>query len=341
MKFIDVAKIYVKAGKGGNGAISFHREKFVPKGGPDGGNGGKGGDVIFRANPHLVTLLDFKYKTHYKAENGKPGGKNNCTGQSGKDLIIEVPCGTMVKDLQTGEIIADLVSPGQEAIVARGGRGGRGNREFATPTNQTPRFAEHGEPGEEKELFLELKVIADVGIVGFPNVGKSTLISVISAAKPKIADYPFTTLTPNLGVVKIEEGKNFVVADIPGLIEGASEGKGLGFQFLRHIERTKVLLFLLDSTSENPKQDYKILKTELKKYRKDLLQKERLIAFSKIDLLDDVQLGKLKKINFGKNEPKPLFISSVTKVGLKELIFELWKKVGHIRQLELEISKEL
>ncbi|MFN3270140.1 MAG: Obg family GTPase CgtA, partial [Candidatus Kapaibacteriota bacterium] len=233
MKFIDIAKIHVKAGNGGNGIVSFHREKFIPKGGPDGGNGGRGGHIILRANPNMTTLLDFKYKSHFKAENGKPGSSNNKTGKSGEDLIIEVPCGTVVKNAESGEIIADLTEAGQECIVAKGGRGGRGNAEFATPTNQTPRFAEKGQPGEELDLILELKVIADVGIVGFPNVGKSTLISVISDAKPKIADYPFTTLTPNLGVVKIDIGKNYVVADIPGLIEGASEGKGLGLEFLR------------------------------------------------------------------------------------------------------------
>lgn len=294
MKFIDLARIKVKAGNGGNGAISFHREKFVPKGGPDGGNGGSGGNIILKADPHLTTLLDFKYKNFFKAENGKPGSSNNRTGRDGEDLIIPVPCGTIVKNAETGEVIVDLVEPNQQFIVARGGKGGRGNAEFATPTNQTPRFAEKGEKGEELELLLELKVLADVGIIGFPNVGKSTLISVISAAKPKIADYPFTTLTPNLGVVQIGIGKNFTVADIPGLIEGASEGKGLGIDFLRHIERTKILLFLIDSNSENPKKDLKVLLTELKKYNNEILQKEKLVAFSKIDTIDQKRPERLR-----------------------------------------------
>jgi len=336
MKFIDLARIKVKAGNGGNGAISFHREKFVPKGGPDGGNGGRGGNIILKADPHLTTLLDFKYKNFFNAENGKPGSSNNKTGRDGEDLIIPVPCGTVVKNAETGEVIVDLVEPNQQFIVARGGKGGRGNAEFATPTNQTPRFAEKGEKGEELELLLELKVLADVGIVGLPNVGKSTLISVVSAAKPKIADYPFTTLTPNLGVVQIGTGKNFTIADIPGLIEGASEGKGLGTDFLRHIERTKILLFLIDSNSENPKKDLKVLLTELKKYNKELLQKEKLIAFSKIDTIDQKRMEKLRRINFGNDSPKPLFISSVTRTGIEELKFLLWEKVQQLLKSEEE-----
>ncbi len=334
MKFIDLARIKVKAGNGGDGAVSFHREKFVPKGGPDGGNGGRGGNIIFQADRHLTTLLDFKYKNFFKAENGKPGGKNNKTGKDGEDLIIPVPCGTVIRNAETGEIIVDLVKANQQFIVARGGKGGRGNAEFATPTNQTPRFAEKGEPGEELELLLELKVIADVGIVGFPNVGKSTLISVISSAKPKIADYPFTTLTPNLGVVRIEPGKNFVVADIPGLIQGASEGKGLGFEFLRHIERTKILLFLIDANSESPKNDLKILLSELKKYDRELLRKEKLIALSKIDTIDEKKLKELKKTKFGKDYHSPLLISSVTGYGIDELKYTLWAKVEQIRLIE-------
>ncbi len=338
MKFIDIAKINVKAGNGGNGIVSFHREKYVPKGGPDGGNGGSGGNIILKANPHLTTLLDFKYKSHFRAENGKPGGPNNKTGKNGQDLIIPVPCGTVVKNAVSGEIIADLVQPDQELIAARGGRGGRGNTEFATPTNQTPRYAEKGFPGEELELILELKVIADVGIVGFPNVGKSTLISVISDAKPKIADYPFTTLTPNLGVVRIDIGKSFVVADIPGLIEGASQGKGLGLDFLRHIERTKVLLFLLDATSNDLKKDFKILITELKKYNKELLEKEKLIAINKLDLIEQNKINKISSLNFGKNYPSPLCISAVTGFGLEKLKFTLWEKVEKVRNLELSLK---
>lgn len=340
MKFIDYAKIFVKAGNGGRGIVSFHHEKYVPKGGPDGGNGGKGGDVIFRANPHLTTLLDFRYKRNYKAEDGKPGGTNNRTGRNGEDKIILVPCGTVIKDAKDGEILADLVKPGQEFVAVRGGRGGRGNAEFATPTNQTPRFAEEGQPGEEREILLELKVLADVGIVGFPNVGKSTLISVVSAARPKIADYPFTTLVPNLGVVQIGDGKSFVVADIPGLVEGASEGRGLGLQFLRHIERTKVLLFLIDANTDNPKMDFQILLNELKKYNKELLQKEKVIAFSKMDSVTEEKAKVLMKINFGRNYPKPLGISSVSGYGIQEIKYILWEKVQYIRLLELSVEQE-
>lgn len=340
MKFIDYAKIFVKAGNGGRGIVSFHHEKYVPKGGPDGGNGGKGGDVILRANPHLTTLLDFRYKRNYKAEDGAPGGTNNRTGRNGEDKIILVPCGTVIKDATNGEILADLVKPGQEFVVARGGRGGRGNAEFATPTNQTPRFAEEGRPGEEREILLELKVLADVGIVGFPNVGKSTLISVISAARPKIADYPFTTLVPNLGVVQIGDGKSFVVADIPGLVEGASEGRGLGLQFLRHIERTKVLLFLIDANTDNPKKDFQVLLNELKKYNKELLQKEKVIAFSKMDSVTEWKAKLLMKINFGKNYPKPFGISSISGYGIQEMKFLLWEKVQYVRLLELSVEQE-
>lgn len=334
MKFIDTAQIFVKAGKGGNGIVSFHREKFVPKGGPDGGNGGKGGDIIIRADSQLTTLLDFKYVRYYKAIDGKPGGPNKCTGRNGDDRIILVPCGTVIKDATTFEIIGDLVNDGDQVVVARGGRGGRGNAEFATPSNQTPRFAEEGEPGDERNIILELKIIADVGIVGFPNVGKSTLISKISSAKPKIADYPFTTLVPNLGVVKIDTGKSFVVADIPGLIEGASEGKGLGTEFLRHIERTLVLLFLIDSNSENPKNDFKILVNELKRFNPKLLKKEMVIAFSKLDTIDEKKWLFLSKIKFnigpGKNY-KALGISSFTGMGLDKLKYTLWEIVSRIK----------
>ncbi|MCX7880106.1 MAG: GTPase ObgE [Ignavibacteria bacterium] len=338
MKFIDYAKIYVKAGNGGKGLVSFRREKYVPKGGPDGGNGGKGGDIVLCANKHLTTLLDFKYRKHFKAENGKPGGPNNKTGKNGKDLIIYLPCGTIVKDARSGEILVDLVYHNQKFVVAKGGDGGRGNAEFATPTNQTPRYAEDGQVGEELELLLELKVIADVGIVGFPNVGKSTLISVISSAKPKIADYPFTTLVPNLGVVRIGLNQNYVVADIPGLIEGSSEGKGLGIQFLRHIERTKILLFLIDSNDIDPKQSFKTLVKELKKYDSTMLEKEKVIAFSKIDTISKERWLQLQKISFGKGFPKPLGISSLKGVGIQELKYLLWQKVESLRKSEFSLK---
>ncbi|MCX7736872.1 MAG: GTPase ObgE [Candidatus Kapabacteria bacterium] len=325
MKFIDLAKIVIKSGDGGNGHISFRREKYVPKGGPDGGNGGKGGDVVFVVDPNLNTLLDFKYKRFYKAENGKPGGKSNKTGKNGKDIIIKVPPGTIIKDAVTEEVIADLSLNSDKVTVLYGGAGGKGNAEFATPTNQTPRYAEEGKPGEELEVILELKLIADVGIVGMPNAGKSTLISVISAAKPKIADYPFTTLIPNLGIVKIDLDKSFVVADIPGLIENASEGKGLGIQFLRHVERTNVLVFLIDSLSENPKKDYKILLNELKKYNPKMLEKNRIICLSKVDALTEEDRKKLTKLSFGKYEPKPLLISSVSGESIDKLKKMLWE----------------
>ena len=263
MKFIDLVKIYIKAGDGGAGHISFRREKYVPKGGPDGGNGGKGGDIIFIANKNLNTLLDFKYKRKFIAESGQPGGKAKRTGRNGKDIIIQVPVGTVIKDAETGEILCDFTEDKQQQIIAFGGKGGLGNAEFSTPTNQAPKYAQPGLPGEERWIFLELKLLADVGIVGFPNAGKSTLISVLSSAKPKIADYPFTTLVPNLGMVFVDDSKSFVIADIPGLIEGASEGKGLGLEFLRHIERTNLLIFLIDSTSEDIVRDYQILNKEL------------------------------------------------------------------------------
>jgi len=330
MKFIDLAKIVIKSGDGGNGHISFRREKYVPKGGPDGGNGGKGGDVVFMVDPNLNTLLDFKYKRFYKAENGKPGGKSNKTGKNGKDVLIRVPPGTIIKDAVTEEVVADLALTNEKYIILYGGAGGKGNSEFATPTNQTPRFAEEGKPGEEMEIILELKLIADVGIVGMPNAGKSTLISVISAAKPKIADYPFTTLIPNLGIVKIDLDKSFVVADIPGLIENASDGKGLGIQFLRHVERTNVLVFLIDSLSENPKKDFKILQNELKKYNPKMLEKTRIICLSKVDALTDNEREKLSKLSFGKHEKKPLLISAVTGESIEKLKKMMWDSIQSV-----------
>lgn len=325
MKFVDIADISVKAGDGGDGHISFRREKFVPKGGPDGGNGGKGGDVIVRVEPNLNTLLDFRYRRDYKAEQGKPGGKSGKTGKNGDSVTIVVPQGTLIIDNFSDSLIVDLKEPYQEYVVARGGNGGRGNAEFTSPTRQTPRFAEPGWPGEEKDIRLELKLLADVGIVGLPNVGKSTLISVISAAKPKIADYPFTTLVPNIGVVGIGDYKSYTVADIPGLIEGASDGKGLGIQFLRHIERTKVLLFMIDATSQTPAEDYKILMKELTKYKPGLKKLRRILCFSKCDSLLPDELTALAKVKFtGVKKADILQISSVTNSNLDKLKYMLW-----------------
>lgn len=326
MKFIDEVSIKVKAGDGGNGAVSFHREKYVPKGGPDGGNGGRGGNVIIRADRQLNTLLDFTYRQHFSATSGEHGRGKGQDGASGKDLVIRVPQGCVVRAQGKRRKLADLTADGQEFIVAEGGRGGRGNRTFATPTNQAPRFSQPGTPGEEKELVLELKLLADVGLVGFPNAGKSTLISVISAAKPKIADYPFTTLSPNLGMVRYKEGKSFVVADIPGIIEGAHEGKGLGIQFLRHIERTRVLAVLVESISDDHVRDVQTLIHELKSYSEKLARKKKIVVITKSDLLDKEGLATLKKLKFGRGvQAYP--ISAVAGRGLGELLDGLWSKI--------------
>lgn len=331
MKFIDSAKIHVKAGDGGVGCVSFRREKFIPKGGPNGGDGGRGGDVIVTANKQLNTLLDYQYKTKYKAPRGEHGLGSNKTGRSGHDVVLEVPTGTMIRDLGSNELICDLLNDDQQIVVAKGGRGGRGNAAFATATNQAPREYELGEAGEEREIELELKLLADVGLVGFPNAGKSTLISVISAAKPKIADYPFTTLVPNLGIVRVETGRSFVVADIPGLIKGAHSGKGLGVQFLRHVERTKVLLFLIEATSSNPKEDYTVLLNELKLFNRALPRKPKIIALTKADLLNEQERRAIKKIKFG--VVPTLLISSVANFGIDKLILAMWKAIdGKKRQ---------
>ena len=326
MKFIDEARINVKAGNGGNGCMSFRREKFVPKGGPDGGNGGRGGDVVIRADRQLNTLLDFRYTRHYKAESGVHGQGSRKDGRWGKDTVIRVPCGTIVRDGKTGEEIADMVDHGIEVVVARGGRGGKGNAEFATPRNRAPRHREPGGPGEERELVFELKLLADVGLVGFPNAGKSTLISVVSAAKPKIADYPFTTLTPNLGIVRYADDQSFVVADIPGLIEGAHEGKGLGLQFLRHVMRTKVLAFLVEAVSPDPRHDYEVLLGELKRFDPNLAKKPKLVVLTKTDLLDPAAKRSIKKVSFGARVTVHM-ISAVQGDGLRELLDLLWKSL--------------
>ena len=326
--FLDYAEIFVKAGKGGDGAVAFRREKYVPKGGPAGGNGGKGGDVILKADENLHTLLDFKYKRKYLAQNGQPGGNSLKDGKSGEDLIIKVPVGTIVKDSVTNKILYDFTKNGEEFVVAKGGKGGKGNSNFATSTNQTPRFAEDGKPGEERKIILELKLIADVGLVGFPNAGKSTLISTISAARPKISDYPFTTLKPNLGIVKYKDYKTFTVADIPGLIEGAHLGKGLGHQFLKHIERTRVLLFLIDITSENIEKDYATLRNELENFNADLIKKKKLIALTKADLLPEKEAIKIKnKLKFDDYDKEILIISAVSGYNIQTLLDRLWQEL--------------
>jgi len=320
--FIDSAKIHVKAGDGGNGVVSFRREKYVPKGGPDGGDGGNGGSVYIVADRNLTTLLDFRYAPHYKADRGAHGQGSRKTGLSGNDIIIKVPCGTLIKDAETGEVLGDLTEHGAKLLVAKGGKGGRGNQHFATPTNRAPRHAEPGEPGEERTLELELKLLADVGLVGFPNAGKSTLISVLSAAKPKIADYPFTTLEPNLGIVRYQDYKGFVMADIPGIIEGASEGKGLGLKFLKHIERTKVLAILLPANSPDLKREYNILMNELKKFSPVLAEKPKVVVISKMDIAPEgFVLPKFRGV-------KVVPISSVAQQGLDALKTLLWEKIN-------------
>ncbi len=295
--FVDIAKVFIKAGNGGNGAVSFHREKYVAAGGPDGGDGGRGGNVVMVADGNLSTLADFRYKRKYLAENGENGGTKRCSGKKGKDLVISVPKGTLVKDANTGRIIAD-VSGEEPVIIAKGGNGGWGNTHFATSTRQIPRFAKEGNPGEEIDAVLELKLLADVGLVGFPNVGKSTFLSVVSEAKPKIANYHFTTLTPVLGVVRIEEGTSFVMADIPGLIEGAADGVGLGHNFLRHIERCRLIVHVLDisgSEGRDPKEDFDKINSELFSFSEELAQKEQIVVANKCDLVDDETLATYKE----------------------------------------------
>lgn len=321
--YTDYTKIFVKSGNGGNGAISFRREKYVAAGGPDGGDGGKGGDVYFITDKDSNTLINFRYNKKFKAENGQNGSGARCNGKQGQDLYIKVPIGTVVKDAETGEIVADLSEDDSKELVLPGGRGGKGNTHFATSTRQAPRFAQSGEKGIEKELILELKSLADVGLVGFPNAGKSTFLSVVTDAKPKIADYPFTTLNPNLGVVKTEDGNSFVIADIPGLIEGASDGVGLGIQFLRHIERTRLLLHLIDVSGfqgRNPVEDFYSINNELKNYSEKLTKKKQIIVATKLDVAQDDTLYKeLEKV--AKKEGLEIFkISSITKQGLKELL---------------------
>jgi GTP-binding protein len=323
--FVDYVKLIIASGNGGKGSAHLHREKYVPKGGPDGGDGGRGGHIIIRGNENLWTLLGFKYKRHFKAGHGEHGSKNRSTGADGSDVILDVPLGTVVRDTATNEVLFEITEHGEEKIAAEGGKGGRGNWHFKTPTNQTPRYAQPGIPGQDKELTLELKVLADVGLVGFPNAGKSTLLSVMTSAKPKIADYEFTTLKPNLGIVKYRDFRSFVMADIPGIIEGAAEGKGLGHYFLRHIERNSILLFLIPADSTDISQEYEILLNELRKYNPELLDKNRLVAISKSDMLDDELIGEMIiELDKDLKETPYIFISSVSEMGLDELKDKLW-----------------
>lgn len=323
--FVDYVKIYCRAGNGGPGSKHFRREKFEPKGGPDGGDGGRGGHIILRGNDQMWTLLHLKYKRHLFAGHGESGGRQQSSGANGKDVIIDVPLGTIAKKAENQEFIFEITHHGEEQIIAGGGRGGLGNVHFKSATHQTPRFAQPGEPGVEAEFILELKILADVGLVGFPNAGKSTLLSVVSAAKPKIADYAFTTLVPNLGIVSYREDKSFVMADIPGIIEGAHEGKGLGIRFLRHIERNSMLLFLIPADSKNIKEEYEILVNELRMYNPELLDKKRLLAISKSDMLDEELT---KEIRLDLPDIPRVFISSMTGKGLTTLKDMIWKELN-------------
>lgn len=327
--FVDQAKIYIKAGDGGDGAVSFHREKYVAAGGPDGGDGGKGGDIVFVVDDNISNLIDFRYKRKYVAEKGQNGGAKNCSGRNAPDLVVKVPRGTVVKEIKSGRILADL-STDEPAVIAHGGKGGRGNAHFATSTRQIPKFAKPGFRGDEYEVMLELKLIADVGLVGFPNVGKSTLISVVSAAKPKIANYHFTTLTPVLGVVKIEEGKSFVMADIPGLIEGASEGVGLGHEFLRHVERCRLIVHVIDvsgSDGRDPIEDFKAINHELENFSMELAEAPQIVAANKSDMATHEQVERLR--NYVEDQGLLFYeISAATTNGTKELMYGVWERLS-------------
>ncbi len=323
--FIDYVKLYCQSGNGGSGSVHFRREKHVPKGGPDGGDGGRGGHIILRGNKQMWTLIHLKYRKHIKAQHGGPGEGGNRFGVNADDIILEVPVGTVAKDDETGEVLLEIMEDGEEQILLPGGVGGLGNSHFKSPTNQAPRYAQPGTSGVEKTIILELKILADVGLVGFPNAGKSTLLSVISAAKPEIADYAFTTLVPNLGVVSYRDDRSFVVADIPGIIEGAAEGRGLGIRFLRHIERNSMLLFLVPADAGDIKKEYAILINELKKYNPELLDKERLLAISKCDMLDDELMEEMKQ---ELPDVPYVFISSVTSLGIQPLKDQIWQMLN-------------
>lgn len=338
--FVDEAKIYIKAGDGGDGCVSFHREKYIAAGGLDGGDGGKGGDIVFKVDDNISNLIDFRYKKKYIAEKGQNGSSKNCTGRNAPDLVITVPRGTIVREAQTGRILADM-SCDEPVVIAKGGKGGRGNAHFATPTRQIPRFAKPGFRGDEYEVVLELKLIADVGLVGFPNVGKSTLISVVSAAKPKIANYHFTTLTPVLGVVKIDDGKSFVMADIPGLIEGASEGVGLGHEFLRHVERCRLIVHVVDVSGiegRDPIEDFKAINRELANFSEELAEAPQIVAANKSDMADAEQIKRFKE--YVESAGLPFYeISAATTMGTKELVYGVWEqleKLPPVKQFEAQ-----
>ena len=332
--FVDYVKIYCRSGKGGRGSSHFRREKYIPKGGPDGGDGGRGGHIYLRGNRNYWTLLHLKYERHILATNGESGSAKRSSGRDGEDRVIEVPCGTVVYDADTGEYLCDVTEDGQQVMLLKGGRGGLGNFNFKTSTNQAPRYAQPGEPAQERTVILQLKLLADVGLVGFPNAGKSTLLSVVSAAKPKIANYPFTTLEPNLGIVSYRDNRSFVMADIPGIIEGASEGKGLGLRFLRHIERNSLLLFMVPADTDDIRKEYEILSNELEQYNPDLLDKPRVLAITKSDLLDDELIEALSE-DLPEGIPH-LFISAVAGKGITELKDLLWKALNEESFHEVE-----
>lgn len=340
--FVDQVKVYVKGGDGGNGMVAFRREKYVPNGGPAGGDGGKGANVVFEVNEGLRTLMDFRYQRHFKAPRGEHGMSKNQHGRNSKDMIVKVPPGTVVTDAESGEVIADLTEHGQRAVIARGGRGGRGNTRFATPANPAPELSEHGEPGQERDVVLELKLLADVGLVGFPSVGKSTLLSVVSSARPKIAEYHFTTIAPNLGMVETEDGRSFVMADLPGLIEGAHSGVGLGHQFLRHIERTRVIVHVIDMAAvegRDPFEDYLTINKELKEYNLRLTERPQIIVANKMDMPDAEE--NLKKFKEQLDEDYPIFpISALTRQGFRDLLFAVADKVEETPEFPLSHEEE-
>ncbi len=340
--FVDQTKVYVKGGDGGNGMVAFRREKYVPKGGPAGGDGGKGADVVFEVEEGLRTLMDFRYQRHFKAPRGEHGMSKNQHGRGAKDMIVKVPPGTVVSDANTNEVIADLTEHGQRAVIAKGGRGGRGNSRFATPANPAPELSEHGEPGQERDIVLELKLLADVGLVGFPSVGKSTLLSVVSSARPKIAEYHFTTIVPNLGMVETEDGRSFVMADLPGLIEGAHSGVGLGHQFLRHIERTRVIVHVIDMAAmegRNPYEDYVTINNELEQYNLRLMERPQVIVANKMDMPGAEE--NLAEFKNKLTEDYPVFpISAITRKGLRELLFAITDKIEQTPEFPLQADTE-